>query len=114
MEYLLNFLFCFLIIYSIYLFLIVLRKKGLQKFIKSKQLEYFKIKFKLNIEKINIKSFANAIALTNSFIISFTVTVIDTVDSLLLKLLMGFIILLPLMYFIYEALGKYYKKKEVE
>lgn len=114
MEYILVFMFCFLVIYLLYLFIIVLRKKGLEKFKTSKQLEYFKLKFKLDMNKINFKSFAHSIALTNAFIIAFTVTAIDFIDNLILKLLVGFIILLPLMYFLYGMLGKYYKKKEVK
>ena len=66
------------------------------------------------MDKINFKSFAHSIALINAFIIAITVTAIDPIDNLILKLLVGFIILLPLMYFLYGALGKYYKKKEVK
>lgn len=112
MDYLIVFFSCFLVIYLLYLLFIVLRKKGLEKFKTSKQLEYFKIKFNLNIDKINFKSFANTVSFTNAFIIAFVVTVIDGIDNLILKLLAGFVILLPLMYFLYLFIGKYYKKKE--
>ena len=112
MEYLFTFIFCFLIIYLLYLVVIVLRKKGLKKFKTSKQLEYFKIKFKLDTAKIDFKKFANALAMTNAFIIAFTVTLIGLFDNWILKILIAFIILLPLMYFLYNILGKHYKKKE--
>ena len=112
MLYILTFIFCFLIIYLLYLFIIVLRKKGLEKFKTSKQLDYFKIKFKLDIKKLNFKKFANALAVTNAFIIAFTVTVIEVFDNWILKVLVAFLILLPLMYLLYNVIGKYYKKKE--
>ena len=112
MNYISIFIFCFLVIYLLYLFIIFLRKKGLEKFKTSKQLEYFKIKFKLDLKKINFKKFANSLALTNAFIIAFTVTVIDIFDNWILKILVAFIILLPLMYLLYTILGKHYKKKE--
>lgn len=112
MEYIFTFVFCFLVIYLLYLFIIVLRKKGLEKFKTSKQLDYFKIKFKLNIKKLNFKKFANALAVTNAFIIAFTVTVIEVFDNWILKVLVAFLILLPLMYLLYNVIGKYYKKKE--
>lgn len=112
MEYIFTFVFCFLVIYLLYLFIIVLRKKGLEKFKTSKQLDYFKIKFKLDIKKLNFKKFANALAVTNAFIIAFTVTVIEVFDNWILKVLVAFLILLPLMYLLYNVIGKYYKKKE--
>ncbi len=112
MEYIFTFVFCFLVIYLLYLFIIVLRKKGLEKFKTSKQLDYFKIKFKLDIKKLNFKKFANALAVTNAFIIAFTVTVIEVFDNWILKVLVAFLILLPLMYLLYNIIGKYYKKKE--
>lgn len=112
MDYLFTFVFCFLVIYLLYLLFIVLRKKGLEKFKTSKQLEYFKIKFNLDMNKINFKKFANTISLTNAFMIASVVTIIDGIDNLILKLLAGFVILLPLMYFLYLFIGRYYKKKE--
>ncbi len=112
MEYIFTFVFCFLVIYLLYLLIIVLRKKGLEKFKTSKQLDYFKIKFKLDIKKLNFKKFANALAVTNAFIIAFTVTVIEVFDNWILKVLVAFLILLPLMYLLYNVIGKYYKKKE--
>ena len=114
MEHLLLFIFSFLLIYLLYLFIIVIRKKGLKKFKKSKQLDYFRVKFNLNVDKINFKSFANAFALTNAFIISFAFTISDFFNNLILKLLVGFLLLVPLMLILYNFLGKYYKKKEVK
>ena len=112
MNYIFTFIFCFLVIYLLYLFVIILRKKGLEKFKTSKQLEYFKIKFKLDTTKINFKKFANTLAMTNAFIIAFTVTVIDIFDNWIIKILVAFVILLPLMYLLYTILGNHYKKKE--
>ncbi len=112
MLYILTFIFCFLIIYLLYLFIIVLRKKGLEKFKSSKQLEYFKIKFKLDIDKLNLKSFANTVALTNAFIIGATVAIVGIVDNFILKLMLAFIILMPSIYIIYNIIGSHYKKKE--
>ena len=110
--HILTFLFGFLIIYLLYLFIIVLRKKGLNKFKTSKQLEYFQIKFKLDFDKINIKSFANTLALTNAFIIGLTLAIVGLVDNFILKLMIAFIILMPLIYIIYNMIGRHYKKKE--
>lgn len=112
MFYIVTFVFCFLVIYLLYLGIIVLRKKGLEKFKTSKQLEYFKIKFKLNVDKLDIKSFAHTIALTNAFIIGATVAIGGLVDNFVLKLMIAFIILMPSIYIIYNIIGSHYKKKE--
>lgn len=112
MEYLITFIFCFIVIYLLYSIVVVWRKKGFEKFKTSKQLLFFKMAYKINIDKINLKGFANALALTNAFIIAFTCTVIELFDNLIFKMLVGFVILLPLMLLMYKLLGTIYKKKE--
>ncbi len=112
LEMLYVFLFCFIIVYLFYYLVIVRRKKGLEAFKKGKQLQFFKNAYKLDIKKINLKKFANSLALANAFIIAFTVTIIEFFDNLVIKLLVGFIILIPLILLVYYLLGKAYKKKE--
>ena len=112
MEYLITFIFCFVIVYLVYSTVVIFRKKGFEKFKTSKQLKFFEIAYKIDFKKINLKSFAQALALTNAFIIAFTCTVIEIFDSLIFKMLVGFVILVPLMLLMYKLLGTIYKKKE--
>ena len=112
MEYLITFIFCFIVVYLFYSLVLIFRKKGFEKFKTSKQLIYFKQAYKINPEKINLKSFAHSLALTNAFIIAITCTVIEIFDNLIFKLLVGFVMLVPLMLLMYKILGKVYKKKE--
>jgi hypothetical protein len=112
MKYLFTFIFCFVTFYLIYSLVVVYRKKGFEKFKTSKQLMFFKQAYKLNLKKLDIKSFAKSLALTNSFIIAFTCTVIELFDNIILKLLIGFVILIPLMLLMYKILGNIYLKKE--
>ena len=112
MEYILVFLVSFLLIYFMYYLVVVRRKKGLETFKTGKQVMFFKNAYKLDLEKLDYKKFANSLSLTNAFIIAFTVTIIEFVDGLLVKLLFGLIILFPMILICYYLLGKIYKKKE--
>ena len=112
MEYLITFIVCFLIIFLLYAAIVIWRKKGFEKFKTSKQLIFFEKAYNINFKKINLKTFAHSLALTNAFIIAFTCTVIEIFDNLILKLCVGFVILLPLMLLMYKILGTIFKKKE--
>ena len=108
MGYVYVFLFCFVIVYLV----VVRRKKGLESFKKGKQLEFFKNVYKLDLNKLDYRKFANSLSMTNAFIIALTVTIIEIFDKLVIKLVAGFVILIPLILLMYTILGKIYKKKE--
>lgn len=112
MKYILIFIISFTIIYLTYFIVIINRKKGLESFKKGRQLEFFIKTYKLDIKKINIKQFANSLSLTNSLIIALTLTLLELIDNLIIKLLLCVIILTTLMLIMYNHLGKKYKKKE--
>jgi len=112
MEYLIYFLISFAIVYLFYFITVVLQKKRYDKFKKSNQVMYFVNRYKLNIKKINIKKFINIISLTNSFIIALSFTVVIKIDSFILMLLVGLIVLVPLMLLLYHFIGKYLQKEE--
>ena len=112
MKYLLTFIFSFVIIYLLYYLTVVRRDKGIEAFKQGKQLLFFKNAYKLNIDQLNYKKFANALAITNAFIVASVVTIIECVNGYILKLLVGFVILIPLILICYYILGRIYKKKE--
>ncbi len=112
MEFLLVFVFCFVVVYLVYYSVIVFRKKGLEAFKKGKQVLFFKNAYHLDLNKLNYKKFANSLSLVNAFIIALTVTVVELFDALIWKLLVGFLVLIPLILICYYVLGKIYKKKE--
>ncbi|MCI9110791.1 MAG: hypothetical protein HFH47_03135 [Bacilli bacterium] len=112
MEKILVFLICFVIVYLVYFLVVVHRKKGLEAFKSGKQLLFFKNAYNLDTEHLNYKKFANSLSLVNAFIIATTVTVIEFFDSYIIKLGVGFVILIPLMLISYYILGNIYKKKE--
>ena len=112
MDKLLLFVISFLFVYLIYLITVISKIDKNDKFKKSKQVLFFKNVYKINIEKINLNKFAHLLSLSNSFIIATTVTIIEFFDSLIIKMLVGFVILFPLTLVIYTIIGKIYKSKE--
>lgn len=104
----------FVIIYLAYLFTVILRKDKLKKFINAKEVSLLKGRHNLNLEKINVKSLAHTIALSNSFIISFAIYIALLVDNMILQLLIGFLVMVPSILIIYHIIGRHYKKKEVD
>lgn len=114
MNYILTFVISFIIIYLIYLLLIVRREKGLESLKKGKQIQYLVTAYKIDLKKINFKKLANSLALTNSFILSLTLALLELVDNYILKILLCMVILIPLILIMYKILGETYKKKEGE
>ena len=112
MDYLLTFIICFIIIYLVYSIFVIYRKKGFEKFKSSKQVIFFEKAYNMDFKKINLKGFAQSLALTNAFIIAFTFTVIQLIQNFILKMLVAFVILVPLMLLMYKLLSIVYKKKE--
>lgn len=107
-----NFLLAFTVVYLIYFFAIIIRKKGKDKLKDSIEVKCLKNKFKLNLDLININMLSHIIALSNSFIIALTVTLISFIENLILKMLVGFILLIILEMLIYSLIGNYFKCKE--
>ena len=72
---------------------------------------YFVKKYKIDVNKLNMKKFTNILGLTNSLIISIAFTATYLVDNLILQLLIGLIILIPLIFIFYGLIGNYLKRK---
>ena len=108
---LLGFIISFLIVYLFYLFTVILQTKRYDKFKKSNQVMYFVKKYKIDVNKLNMKKFTNILGLTNSLIISIAFTTTYLVDNLILQLLIGLIVLMPLIFIFYSLIGNYLKRK---
>lgn len=120
MKSIIIFIILFLIVYSFYFLFVVLNKKMLEKMKTGKELTFLKNNYKLDLNKINMKSIVNVIALSNSFIVSSTTTLVcflnDWIENfylwLLASLLMSLLVLIPLIIIIYSFIGTYYSKKQ--
>ena len=107
----LSFVISFLIVYLFYLFTVILQTKRYDKFKKSNQVMYFVNKYKIIIDKLNMKKFTNILGLTNALIISIAFTATFLVENIFLQLLVGLIVLIPLIFIFYGLIGNYLKKE---
>ena len=106
MKYVILFVVTFLVVYLLYLCTVILNKKKLKKFPKSNQVIFFVKKYGIKVDNSNSKELANLIALTNSLIISITITVIELIPNFILKILVAFPIILILILVLYDIIGK--------
>lgn len=114
MESFLFSLIVFIVIYLLYVITVLNNKKKLSEFEKSGQGAFIIKKYELDIAKLNKKKFANALALTNSFILALTFFITDFISNYFFKLLVGFVIFIPMIILGYYLIGIYFKKKEVK
>lgn len=101
----------FVVIYLFYVIFVICRKKQLEKLKNNVGVIYLVNKYNLDLKKINMKVFGHVIALSNSFIFAVTLFIISFVDKLFLKILVCFVVLIPLEFIMYHIIGKMYGKK---
>ena len=79
------------------------------------ELSYLVKKFNLDRNKLPLNKLMIIIAIINAFIISLTGEVVLLIDvNIIIQLLIGFILLLALIYSLYELLGRHLVKKGFE
>ena len=108
---LIMFVLIFMVVYFAYYFIFddMLKK---EKYTKISELVLLAKKFELDKKKMDYKQALNGIAIINAFIISFTFTVIDLIPVVItLKLVIGFAIMLCLIFSFYFAYGRSLQKK---
>ena len=72
-------------------------------------------KFKLDKNKLPIKNLLMIISSINAFIIAIVSVIVLALNiNIILKFLIGFVLLIALIYAMYEILGKYLERKEKE
>lgn len=97
------------IIYIIFFYLFGLKRKFI---LDSPQVKFLKIKYKINKKDLNQKKIGFIICLIDPFIISFTGTIISLPNwNYILEILLGFILLMIMIFICYSLLGKILKRK---
>jgi hypothetical protein len=105
-----TYLVLFLLIYLIYIIFVISRKKALEKFKTSTYVMYLVNVYKIDVDKINIKFLANSICLVNSFILATSVFIVSNFKGVL-KIILGFLSIMILLFTMYHILGIILKKK---
>ena len=108
MEYLLTFIGSFIIVYTLYYFVIikVQRKKKYRKL--SPDAAIFKDYYKVDIKKIGYKRFYRILDFVNSLMLSLLMISVYIINSIVLKILVIAILMLPSIWCVYYFLAKYY------
>lgn len=106
----------FIVVYflSFLLYVLILNKKRKNYKEGKKQMEinYLVKKFKLDMRKTNYNTLKWCTTFINPLIISLTFIAVMSIKSFLISLLLGFLIMMMLIYSLYEILGRILKKKE--
>lgn len=101
----------FLIIYCFYYLFVIKRKRKLEQFKKNIYVLYLINTYGIDISKVSFKNLAKTIAASNAFIIALTLFAISAIPNFILKMISGFLLLIPFQFFIYHLIGKSYQKK---
>lgn len=105
------FLVTFIVVFLVYLLFVIRRGKYLDKFINGKEITYLKKVYKIKIKESDYKSIARLIALTNSFIIALSVTIVSLFKNIFIEIIVGFITVMALILICYHIIGKLYQKE---
>ena len=81
---------------------------------KTDEIRYFILRFDLDMRKTKYKSLLKALTLINSFILAFTTTIVIYIDSVIWSVLISFMVIIIMLYAVYEIVGRYFKRKEDE
>ena len=110
MKTIIDFLIYYVLIYVLYLLFVVFTKKE-DKYKNSSQVQYFVKRYHLDFNKISYKKFIQILALTNSFIMAFTLTIVSFIPHIMLKLLVAFVLLMILILLCYKLIGVYIERR---
>ena len=103
----------FIIVYLVYLLLVVFNKRGSKKIKSGIESKFLSKVYKVNLNKISDRKFANMIAINNSIIISVTFYLTGIFfNKAIFQILLAFPILILLIIFLYSLTGRYLKKHE--
>ena len=116
MEYVLKFLYDFILIYLIalivYLVFVNKRRKDYLNLKDGSYVKLFIARYNLDMRKTKYEKVLKIVAYINSFIIAFASTLILYIDSFLWKIVVCFVVVFTLIYALYEIAGRHLKNKE--
>lgn len=112
--FLLDFIIIFTIVYLVYTLFFNKKRKSYKALKKNDEVKLFIARYDLDMKKIEYKEVLKVVTIINSFILSFTTTLIIRIDGFMVSLLIGFVVIMILIYSLYEIAGRYFKRKEEE
>lgn len=101
-----------IIVYSIYKLSFIIRVMGKNnRLMDMKEIIFLKKAFNVDIKAADLHNVLDIIALNNAFIFAFALTATSFIDNLIIRLVVLFVILIPLIYIVYFMSSKFFKKK---
>ena len=104
----------YLIIFLLYSLVINIKKKSYKDATKQMDILYLVNKFKLNTKKTKYNTLKWITNIINPLIISITFIIVTNIKSFILGIMIGFLVMMMLIYSIYEIIGRILKKKEFD
>lgn len=104
----------YLIIFLLYSLVINKKKKSYKDATKQMDILYLVNKFKLNTKKTKYNTLKWITNIINPLIISITFIIVTNIKSFILGIMIGFLVMMMLIYSIYEIIGRILKKKEFD
>jgi len=116
MEEFVLFLLTFLFIFLLYQILFVVPyKKSMNKKEKVKrellEITYLKSRYSLDFDKLSYNQLLQLCAITSSLDMAIAVTVVSFIDSFLWEIIVGFVVIVLLIFISYHLIYLFYKKK---
>ena len=112
LEFMWNFLWLFLLVLIATLVFYNKSRKNYSKLKKRDPIRVFIAKYNLDVRKVSYKKILLASSIINSFIISFAATVLIFIDNYLWAILICFVVVMCLIYALYDIAGRIFKKME--
>ena len=75
------------------------------------EIEFFVIKYKIDLNKVNYRYFLQLMGLVIAFDLGIIATIISYINELWLQLLVGFLLVIAIVLLSFKLLGNYFKKK---
>ena len=98
------------VIYLLYVVIVIMSKKRLQKFKKSTEVQYLMYRFKINVEDYDIKKLAHLVYFSNACILSIIFYLSTFIDQIMLKFLIILALVFALIIIVYGVIGNELKK----
>ena len=111
-SFLLDFIIIFTVVYLLYVLFFNKKRRNYKTLKKNDEVKLFIDRYNLDMKKIEYKKVLQVVTIINTFILSFTTVLIVRIKGFMISLLIGFVVIMILIYSLYEIAGIYCKNKE--
>ena len=107
-----DFLFIFLLVFIVYSVFLNKNKKEYKKVSKNDMMKIFIARYNLDMKKTDYTTVLRVVTFINSFIISFSSVLVINIKSIVWSILISFVVIIALIYSLYEIAGRTLKRRE--